>query len=114
MESILRLNDKDIHKADAWFDKYGVWTVFFGSLVPLVRSLISIPAGMSNMNFGLFLLLTTIGTLIWNTALVSVGAAVGDNWDRNCRLYGYLFECSVCIIAIVGIAVLVWYFKKRS
>ena len=75
------INDKDIHKADAWFDKYGVWAVFFGRLVPLVRSLISIPAGMSNMKFGLFLLFTTLGTLIWNTVLVSVGAAVGDNWQ---------------------------------
>ena len=67
----LRLTIKDIHKADAWFDKYGVWAVFFGRLIPLVRSLISIPAGMSNMKFGLFLLFTTLGTLIWNTVLVS-------------------------------------------
>ena len=67
---VLRLTRKDIHKADAWFDKYGPWTVLLCRLVPLIRSLISIPAGMSNMNFPLFILLTTIGSLIWNTALV--------------------------------------------
>ena len=68
---LLRLTRKDIHRADAWFDKYGPWTVLFCRLVPLIRSLISIPAGMSNMNFPLFLLLTTVGSLIWNAALVS-------------------------------------------
>ncbi|MBE3102755.1 MAG: DedA family protein, partial [Bacilli bacterium] len=76
---VLRLTKNDIHKADTWFDKYGIWTVLFCRLIPLIRSLISIPAGMSNMKFGLFLLFTTLGTLIWNTILVSVGAAVGDN-----------------------------------
>ena len=78
---ILRFTSKDIHKANAWFQRFGVWAIFFGRLVPLVRSLISIPAGMSRMNFGIFLLFTTVGTLIWNTILVSVGAAVGASWS---------------------------------
>ena len=64
---ILRITSKDIKKADDWFHRFGVWTIFFGRLVPLIRSLISIPAGMSRMNMGIFLLFTTIGTLIWNT-----------------------------------------------
>ncbi|HBS45751.1 MAG TPA: alkaline phosphatase, partial [Paenibacillus sp.] len=51
---LLRISKKDIHKADAWFDKYGYWTVLFCRMVPLVRSLISIPAGMSGMKFGVF------------------------------------------------------------
>ena len=59
----------------------GFGPVFFGRLVPLIRSLISIPAGMSHMNMGIFLLFTTIGSLIWNTILVSVGAAVGASWS---------------------------------
>lgn len=110
----LRLTIKDIHKADAWFDKYGVWAVFFGRLVPLVRSLISIPAGMSNMKFGLFLLFTTLGTLIWNTVLVSVGAAVGDNWHEIVGYMDIYSNVAYAIIAIVGIVFLVWYFKKRD
>jgi membrane protein DedA with SNARE-associated domain len=111
---ILRLTNKDIHKADAWFDKYGVWAVFFGRLVPLVRSLISIPAGMSNMKFGLFLWFTTLGTLIWNTVLVSVGAAVGENWDEIVGYMDIYSNIVYIILAIVGIAFLVWYFKKRN
>ena len=74
---------EDIRKADAWFDKYGYWTVLFCRMIPLIRSLISIPAGMSNMKFGMFLLFTTIGTLIWNIILVCVGAAVGDSWEKS-------------------------------
>ena len=111
---ILRLKKKDIHKADAWFDKYGVWAVFFGRLVPLVRSLISIPAGMSNMKFGLFLWFTTLGTLIWNTVLVSVGAAVGENWDEIVGYMDIYSNIVYSILAIAGIVFLVWYFKKRD
>ncbi|SDN64127.1 membrane protein DedA, SNARE-associated domain [Psychrobacillus sp. OK028] len=110
----LRLTIKDIHKADAWFDKYGVWAVFFGRLIPLVRSLISIPAGMSKMNFALFLLFTTLGTLIWNTVLVSVGAAVGDNWDVIVGYMDIYSNIVYALIAIGGIAFLIWYFKKRD
>ncbi|MEK4029111.1 DedA family protein [Pseudobacillus sp. FSL P4-0506] len=87
---ILRVTTKDVHRADAWFDKYGAWTVFFCRFVPLIRSLISIPAGMSNMNIGLFLLFTTLGTLIWNTVLVNLGASVGASWEvivQNIGIY---------------------------
>src|SRR5690606_30525922 len=52
----LRLKKEDVRKADAWFDKYGYWTVLFCRMIPLIRSLISIPAGMAKMKFGLFLL----------------------------------------------------------
>ncbi|QFF97537.1 DedA family protein [Psychrobacillus glaciei] len=111
---LLRLTTKDIQKANVWFEKYGVWAVFFGRLVPLVRSLISIPAGMSKMGFGLFLLFTTLGTLIWNTVLVSVGAAVGENWDEIVAYMDIYSNAVYIILAIIGIIFLVWYFKKRD
>jgi membrane protein DedA with SNARE-associated domain len=111
---ILRLTKEDIHKADAWFDKYGVWTVFFCRMIPLIRSLISIPAGMSNMNFPLFLLLTTLGTLIWNTILVNVGAAVGESWKDIVGYMDIFSNVIYAIIAILGILVIVWYIKKRK
>ena len=78
---ILRLTSSDIRKANQWFEKYDVWTVFFCRFVPLIRSLISLPAGIAKMNFFVFLLLTTLGTFIWNLVLVKVGAALGDNWE---------------------------------
>ncbi|WP_144510477.1 DedA family protein [Bacillus sp. FJAT-22090] len=110
----LRLSIKDIHKANAWFEKYGVWAVFFGRLVPLVRSLISIPAGMSKMKFWLFLWFTFLGTLIWNTVLVSVGAAVGENWDEIVGYMDIYSNIVYVILAIIGVAFIVWYLKKRD
>lgn len=111
---LLRLTRKDVHRADAWFDRYGVWTVFFCRLVPLIRSLISIPAGMSNMGLWLFLLLTTLGTLLWNTILVSVGAAVGDNWESIVGYMDIYSNITYAILAILGVAVIIWFFRSRK
>jgi membrane protein DedA with SNARE-associated domain len=108
---ILRLKKDDIYKADAWFDKYGVWTVFFCRMIPLLRSLISIPAGMSNMNFPLFLLLTFLGTLIWNTILVCVGAALGESWHTIVAITDVYSNIIYAVIALVGLWVLFYYFK---
>ncbi|WP_172372592.1 VTT domain-containing protein [Sporosarcina jiandibaonis] len=110
---LLRLTRKDIHKADAWFDKYGPWTVFFCRLVPLIRSLISVPAGMSNMNFPLFILLTTLGSLLWNGILVSVGVAVGDNWESIVYYMDIYSNIAYVIIGMSGVAAIIWYIRFR-
>ncbi|WP_205076500.1 DedA family protein [Trichococcus alkaliphilus] len=112
--NLLRITHADIHKADSWFDRYGFWTVFFCRFVPLIRSLISLPAGMANMNFGLFLLFTTIGTVIWNTVLIYLGAAVGSQWETIVHYMDIYSNIAYVIIAIVGIAVIVWYIRKRK
>ncbi len=96
---ILRLKKEDIHKADAWFDKYGYWTIFFCRFIPLIRSLISVPAGMSQMNVSLFLVFTTLGTLIWNTVLVFLGAYVGESWEDIVYyfdIYSNFFYLLIC------------------
>lgn len=111
---ILRLTKEDVYKADAWFDKYGIWTVFFCRLIPLIRSLISIPAGMSNMNFGLFLLFTTLGTLIWNTILVNIGAAVGSNWHDIVDYMDIFSNVVYALLALLAVAAVIWYMKKRK
>ncbi|MFJ8264310.1 DedA family protein [Rummeliibacillus sp. NPDC094406] len=111
---ILRLTRKDIRKADAWFHKFGVWAVLVGRLVPLVRSLISIPAGMAHMNFGVFLLFTTIGSLIWNSILVNVGAAVGSSWST---IAGYMDTYSNVVVIILGVLFVLfvfWFIRSRK
>ncbi|WP_052255537.1 DedA family protein [Salinicoccus sp. YB14-2] len=111
---ILRVTKEDIKKADKWFDKYGPWTVFFCRFIPLIRSLISIPAGMSKMNVLLFLVLTTVGTLIWNIVLVYLGAAVGNSWEE---IVGYMdiYSNIVYGLIIIGVIVLiVLYIRKRK
>ncbi|MCM3744391.1 DedA family protein [Sporosarcina luteola] len=109
----LRLSKKDLRRADAWFDKYGPWTVFFCRLVPLVRSLISVPAGMSHMNFSLFLLLTTLGSFIWNTILVTIGFKVGENWESIVHYMDFYSNIVYVILAIGGIAVCIGYIRFR-
>lgn len=109
---ILRVKKADIHRADAWFDRYGIWTVFFGRLIPLVRSLISIPAGMSNMKFWLFLTFTTLGTLLWNTVLVFVGEAVGDNREAILEQLDVYSNIVYALIVLVGLAA-IWYYVKK-
>ncbi|WP_174729262.1 VTT domain-containing protein [Mesobacillus harenae] len=111
---ILRVTKEDIYKADAWFDKYGYWTVLFCRVIPLLRSLISIPAGMSNMNFGLFLLFTTIGTLIWNIVLVNIGAAVGESWEEIVGIIDTYANFVYALIAAGGLVFIVWFFRRKQ
>ncbi|QAS51420.1 DedA family protein [Halobacillus litoralis] len=111
---VLRLSKSDIHKADQWFDKFGPWTVFFCRFVPLIRSLISVPAGMSNMNFGLFLLLTSLGTFIWNIVLVNLGASVGESWEdvvRYMEVYSNIIYILLILLVIISLLLL---YKKRT
>ncbi|KIL46781.1 DedA family protein [Jeotgalibacillus soli] len=112
--NILRLKREDLYKADAWFDRYGIWTVFFCRMVPLIRSLISIPAGMSNMPFILFLVFTTLGTIIWNTILVILGARLGESWEDILSFMDVYSNVAYALIAMTGILVVIWYIRKRK
>jgi membrane protein DedA with SNARE-associated domain len=109
---ILRIKKQDIKRADAWFDKYGYWTVFICRLVPLVRSLISIPAGMSNMNFAMFLLFTVAGTLFWNTILILIGVQLGESWTDILKFMD-LYSTVVYIGLGIGMILIVYLFIKR-
>lgn len=70
----------DFERTEAWFAKHGTKAVFFGRMVPVFRSLISLPAGIERMPFGRFLVLTSLGSLLWNSVFVSAGYALGSNW----------------------------------
>ena len=115
---VLRLKSSDIEKADKWFDTKGNKTVFFCRFIPIVRSLISIPAGMSEMPMQKFLLYTISGSLIWNTVLIIVGSIVGDKWET---IVGYLdnFSNIILIILVIIFVVAMYYWfvirkKKQS
>lgn len=109
---LLRVKKEDIRRADAWFDKYGYWAVFLCRMVPLIRSLISLPAGMSGMKLVPFLFFTTLGTLIWNTILVSIGTAVGDNWGEIVEFMDVYSNIAYALIALAGIVVFVLYIRR--
>ncbi|ASK62777.1 alkaline phosphatase [Virgibacillus phasianinus] len=109
---IIRIKREDIYKADAWFDRYGYWTVLFCRMVPLIRSLISIPAGMSNMKFWLFLVFTTIGTIVWNVILVMVGAALGESWKDILQFMDIYSTIAYIIIATGLVLCLLLYLTR--
>lgn len=109
----LRVKPEDIAKANRTFHRYGVWAVFFGRMIPLVRSLISIPAGMAKMNIGLFVWLSVLGTLIWNTILISVGAALGQSWGKVSDVIGAYADVVYIITAIVIVVAVVRFWKRR-
>lgn len=109
----LGFKKEDVKKAIAWFEKHGIKTIFFGRCVPIVRSLISIPAGIAQVNISKFLFLTCLGSLIWNTVLISLGAYMGSQWEQVVLI---VEEYSLLIIVItIGILFYfasLWY-KKR-
>lgn len=110
---ILRLSKRDVHRASEWFSKYGVWTVFFCRFIPLIRSLISLPAGMAHMNFGVFLVLTTLGTLIWNIVLINIGAAVGESWGTIVGYMDIYSNLTYVVLALLFILFAVIFIRKR-
>ena len=111
---ILRLKKEDIESADKWFDTKGEKCVFFCRFIPIVRSLISIPAGMSEMNIPKFLIYTTIGSLIWNSVLVIVGAIVGENWENIVNIFDTYSTLTLILLIIIFILFIVWFYKKRA
>jgi membrane protein DedA with SNARE-associated domain len=99
----------DVDKADAWFDEHGNAAVFAGRMVPVVRSLISIPAGVSGMPLGRFTLYTAAGSLVWNSALILAGYALGENYALIDRYLGWV---STAVLAALTIAI-VWFVVSR-
>lgn len=111
---ILRLKAKDIDKADEWFDTKGNKTVFFCRFVPILRSLISIPAGMSEMPMPKFLLYTTVGSVIWNSVLTIAGSIVGDKWETIVDIFDKYSHITLIVLIILFIGAIIYFFKKRK
>lgn len=112
---ILFLKENDIDKADEWFDNKGNKSVFFCRFVPIVRSLISIPAGMSEMPMGKFIIYTICGSMIWNTVLICLGYKLGDNWEYVLTILDkYQMVVIIILIIIFGYVIIKFYRKKRK
>lgn len=105
----LRVNAEDLAKTFNWFERYGYWTIFFCRFIPLIRSLISIPAGITKMNIWLFILFTTLGTLIWNIILIYLGQTVGGNWHL---IVNYMDIYSKIIYVLLLILVIYIYYSN--
>jgi len=110
----LRLKPESIDKAQEWFTKYEEKAVLICRCIPIVRSIISIPAGFARMNLIKFLILTLIGSLVWNTILVNLGALFGEAWENALKYYtGYQYLV-LGIIAIIIVFVTYRVIKKKN
>jgi membrane protein DedA with SNARE-associated domain len=102
-------NRRRVDQAHAWFERYGTPTVFFARLLPVVRTFISLPAGVARMPLGRFSVLTVLGTLPWCIMLVAVGDYAGSNWDTWHRRFGYLDY----VVVLAAVAATVWLVLRQ-
>ncbi|SCF10871.1 DedA family protein [Micromonospora mirobrigensis] len=109
LDHIPLVDSDDLEQADRWFERHGRWAVLIGRVVPVVRSLVSVPAGANRMPLGEFVLLTTLGSGVWNTLIVGLGFVLGSRWqevDRYSSWFNY------AIFAVFGIMIVSWVAKK--
>jgi membrane protein DedA with SNARE-associated domain len=108
------IGSDDLNRADRWFERWGSWAVFLGRMVPLVRTFVSYPAGISRMPIGRFLLFSTLGSLPWNLALITAGFVVGENYPQiEAAIKPYEYVIYAAILAAVAVLLTRWYLGKR-
>lgn len=110
---ILHFSTADICRSISRFREKGNLSVFYCRFIPILRSLISIPAGISGMPQGRFLIYTTLGSLIWNTVLVTLGSMVGDNWEQISGIFSKYSTVTKCVLIIVLAFFLIKHFRKK-
>ncbi|MFV2174539.1 DedA family protein [Actinomadura sp. LOL_016] len=95
---------EDLDRTEAWFAKHGAKAVFFGRMIPIFRSLISIPAGVERMPLSKFLLYTTLGSALWNTIFVMAGYGLGDQWHKVEEYVGIYSKGVLAVVAVALVA----------
>lgn len=103
------IHKHDMERGDKWFNKHGNKAVFWSRMLPVVRTFISLPAGISGMRFSKFCLLTFLGSLPWNAGLALVGYKTGENWDI---LHDY-FRSADVVIGVLMVVFIGWYFWRH-
>ena len=109
LDHIPLVDRDDLEKADRWFERHGRWAVLIGRLVPVVRSLVSVPAGANRMPMGEFVLLTTLGSGVWNALVVGLGYTLGSRW-QDVEKYSDWFNYA--IFAVFAVMLVSWAGKK--
>jgi membrane protein DedA with SNARE-associated domain len=109
----------DYERALSVFHKYGEWIVLIGRVIPLVRSLISIPAGAEHMSMPKFLFFTTLGSAVWSGLLAYAGVLVGENWHEIEGLIGQYQDVTIIVLAVLTVLVIAffvyrWYVNRNK
>jgi membrane protein DedA with SNARE-associated domain len=101
------VSNKDLDKADRWFARYGEAAVFFSRMLPVVRTFISLPAGIARMNFPRFVLFTFLGALPWCYLLAYIGVKMGEQWE-HLRAYFHQFDIVIGLCLALAISYFLW------
>lgn len=112
-QRLLTVTPDHVRQAENWFQRYGAYTVFFCRMVPIMRSLISIPAGLVRMNLLSFSLYTALGALLWNSLLAGFGALLGASWPLVTRWVEYYQNLVMVVGALLALALLVVVWRRR-
>lgn len=112
-ERYLTVSPEHVTRAEAWFERHGVVTVLLCRMVPIMRSIISIPAGLVRMNLLTFTVYTAIGALVWNTALAGIGALLGSSWHLVSQWVSYYQDLVIAIGVLAVLAFVVSRLRAR-
>jgi membrane protein DedA with SNARE-associated domain len=107
---LIHVNSRHLASADRWFERHGAATVFFTRMLPIIRTFISLPAGVARMPLARFVVYTLAGCIPWVLALAIIGREVGDRWDE---WKDYLHYLDYVVIAGIVIAVVYWLVRRR-
>ncbi|MFD3522643.1 DedA family protein [Streptomyces sp. NPDC058653] len=108
------VKDADLVRTEEWFARHGTKAVFFGRMVPIFRSLISVPAGVERMRLPVFITLTTLGSLIWNSVLVLAGYWLGDRWDLVEKYVGVASKAVLALIVLSAVTYVLVRVRSRD
>ncbi|MGI9112598.1 MAG: DedA family protein [Gaiellaceae bacterium] len=108
----LHLNATKLDRAERWFDRWEDWGVFLGRITPVVRSFVSIPAGVFRAPLGRYTLLTLLGSALWAFAFAGVGWALGSRWEDFHHAFRYV-DIAVAVLVAAGIGYLAWKLVAR-
>ena len=108
----VQIREADLTRAEEWFDRHAMSAVLVGRCVPLIRSVVSIPAGFRRMKLIPYIAYTFLGSLVWNIALVGAGAVLGENWERVEPVIA-TFQWIVIVVILAGIARLAYVVYQR-
>lgn len=107
----LALSGKDIRRTNEWFDRHGKGVVLFGRMVPGIRSLLSLPAGMNRMPLPTFIIFSAIGSALWSAVLTLAGYLLGEHYEKVDQ---YMAPLSKIVLGLLVVAAIVWFVKRKK
>lgn len=110
---ILRVDGESLDRAERWFTTYGDWVVLVARVIPLARSIVSIPAGTMRMPLLRFTILTTVGTGLWNIILIGAGQLLGENWEEVSNVAATYSDVGIGLLGLGVVAFGIYYLFRR-